>query len=59
MSNYTWSKKYEVPDLCFKTERNSYQPKTFDNKLRETIDVSSVRNNDYNLKTDRTTSSFT
>lgn len=59
MSQYNWPKRYEIPEVCFKTEKNSYEPKGFDTKLRETIDVSSVRNNDLNPKTDRNKTSFT
>ena len=43
MSKYSWSKQYEIPDFSFNSSKKTTESKGGFSKLRETIDVSSLK----------------
>lgn len=43
MSQYSWSARYEMPEVNIKTDRNVYDKKDIEKKIKESIEASSYR----------------
>lgn len=43
MSQYNWSTRYEIPEANIKTDKNAYDRKDIEKKIKESIEASSYR----------------
>ena len=43
MSQYSWSTKYEIPEVNIKTDRHVHDRNNIEKKIKESIEASSYR----------------